>query len=200
MMVSASLCIIWEIFRTLVFYLWWHIEIVDEQSNKACTLFHNIFVLIASYNEKSYDCRNPMLNCLLHVFHFFIINNCKRKGHIIICYICLYWKLTIFRYQWQSPFSNPSTIANRWLHMIFRYYLKKFLCPCHYWKQYIYFIFSDPKRGDCPEDSKPRNCVLRNSECKSDSQCSGIRKCCRFSCQNFCVDPKYEHKVIMINV
>ncbi|XP_071138582.1 carboxypeptidase inhibitor SmCI-like [Mytilus edulis] len=57
-----------------------------------------------------------------------------------------------------------------------------------------------PKRGDCPEDSKPRNCVLRNSECKSDSQCSGIRKCCRFSCQNFCVDPKYEHKVIMINV
>ncbi|OPL32746.1 hypothetical protein AM593_02308, partial [Mytilus galloprovincialis] len=52
----------------------------------------------------------------------------------------------------------------------------------------------EPKTGYCPEDPKPRNCYLRNSECESDSQCKGKRKCCRFSCQKFCVDPKDERE------
>ncbi|VDI24680.1 Hypothetical predicted protein [Mytilus galloprovincialis] len=57
----------------------------------------------------------------------------------------------------------------------------------------------EPKTGYCPEDPKPRNCYLRNSECETDSQCKGKRKCCRFSCQKFCVDPKDEREVIMIS-
>ncbi|CAG2208080.1 unnamed protein product [Mytilus edulis] len=57
----------------------------------------------------------------------------------------------------------------------------------------------EPKTGYCPEDPKPRNCYIRNSECESDSQCEGKRKCCRFSCQKFCVDPKDEREVIMIS-
>ncbi|CAC5389450.1 unnamed protein product [Mytilus coruscus] len=51
----------------------------------------------------------------------------------------------------------------------------------------------DPKPGKCPNDPSQltvqRPCYLRKSECERDTQCDGKRKCCRFSCRNFCVDP-----------
>lgn len=58
-------------------------------------------------------------------------------------------------------------------------------------KWFIYYNFSilEPKIGDCPEDPKPKTCLLKQSECQLDGQCNGKRKCCKFTCHKFCVDP-----------
>ncbi|XP_063436547.1 actinia tenebrosa protease inhibitors-like [Mytilus trossulus] len=47
----------------------------------------------------------------------------------------------------------------------------------------------EPKIGDCPKDPRPKTCLLKQSECQLDGQCNGKRKCCRFTCHKFCVDP-----------
>ena len=53
---------------------------------------------------------------------------------------------------------------------------------------FILFIL-EPKVGVCPVGLKQQPCYPAKSECETDGQCSGKRKCCLFGCRKICVDP-----------